>query len=48
MKSSITPEFRQAFGYLPENIQERTREAYRQFKKDPTYSSLHFTILSYC
>ncbi|MUG99866.1 hypothetical protein F7734_49380 [Scytonema sp. UIC 10036] len=42
MKSRITPEFRHAFGYLPEHIQERTREAYRQFKKDPTHPSLHF------
>ncbi|MEC4811997.1 MAG: hypothetical protein SAK29_01745 [Scytonema sp. PMC 1069.18] len=42
MISRITPEFRQAFGYLPENVRHQTREAYRQFKNDPFHPSLHF------
>lgn len=42
MKSRITAQFRQAFGKLPELVQEQTREAYRQFKDNPYYPSLRF------
>ena len=40
MKSRITDRFRQAFGSLPEQIQEQTRQAYRQFKENPSHPSL--------
>nr|WP_275994400.1 hypothetical protein [Argonema antarcticum] len=30
------------FAELPEQVQEQTREAYRQFKQDPSYPSLRF------
>ncbi len=42
MKSRITTRFRQAFGNLPELVQQQTRDAYRQFKQDPYHSSLRF------
>ncbi|MBD2439100.1 hypothetical protein [Nostoc sp. FACHB-110] len=42
MKSRITTQFRQAFGDLPEQIQEQTREAYRLFKQNPNHPSLRF------
>lgn len=42
MKSGITAQFRQAFGDLPEQIQEQTREAYRLFKQNPNHPSLRF------
>ncbi|KAF3884464.1 MULTISPECIES: ParE family toxin-like protein [Nostocales] len=42
MNSRITSQFRQAFGNLPENVQQQTREAYRQFKLDPNHPSLRF------
>ncbi|MBD2451406.1 hypothetical protein H6G76_30645 [Nostoc sp. FACHB-152] len=42
MKSRITAKFRQAFGDLPEQIQEQTREAYRLFKQNPSHPSLRF------
>ncbi|MCL1468313.1 type II toxin-antitoxin system RelE family toxin [Argonema galeatum] len=42
MKSRTTIQFRKAFADLPEQVQEQTREAYRQFKQDPSHPSLRF------
>ncbi len=42
MKSRTTTEFRKSFASLPEQVQEQTRAAYRQFKEDPRYPSLRF------
>ena len=42
MKSRTTARFRQAFANLPQQVQQQTREAYRQFKQDPSYPSLRF------
>ena len=42
MKSRTTTQFRKMFSDLPEQVQEQTRKAYRQFKRDPSYPSLRF------
>jgi mRNA-degrading endonuclease RelE of RelBE toxin-antitoxin system len=42
VKSLTTTEFRKLFANLPKQVQEQTRAAYRQFKKDPSYPSLRF------
>lgn len=42
MKSRTTSQFRKAFAELPKQVQEQTREAYRQFKQDPGHPSLRF------
>ncbi|XWK85800.1 MAG: hypothetical protein U7127_16395 [Phormidium sp.] len=42
MKSRTTEQFRRAFANLPKQVQQKTREAYRQFKQDPNYPSLRF------
>lgn len=42
MKSRTTNEFRKLFADLPEQVQEQTPTAYRQFKEDPSYPSLRF------
>jgi len=42
VKSRTTTQFRQAFSKLPEKVQEQTRAAYRQFKKNPGHPSLRF------
>jgi hypothetical protein len=42
VKSRTTSQFRKLFADLPQQVQERTREAYRQFKQDPSYPSLRF------
>jgi hypothetical protein len=42
VKSRTTIEFRKLFAGLPEQVQEQTRAAYRQFKEDPSYPSLRF------
>lgn len=42
MKSRTTAQFRKMFANLPEQVQEQTRTAYRQFKQDPSYPSLRF------
>ncbi len=42
MKSRTTIKFRQSFATLPEQVQKQTRQAYRQFKKDPSHPSLRF------
>ncbi|AFZ57971.1 hypothetical protein H6G54_24390 [Anabaena cylindrica FACHB-243] len=42
MNSRTTIQFRKLFADLPEQVQEQTRSAYRQFTKDPTHPSLRF------
>ena len=42
MNSRITTEFRRLFADLPEQVQQQTRGAYRQFKEDPSHPSLRF------
>ncbi len=42
MTSKTTRRFRDAYGRLPEHVQRRAREAYRRFKDNPHYPSLHF------
>ena len=42
MKSRTTAEFRKSFAALPKQVQEQTREAYRQFQENPSYPSLRF------
>ncbi len=42
MKSLTITEFRKLFAELPKTIQAQTREAYQQFKQDPSYPSLRF------
>lgn len=42
MKSRTTAEFRKSFAALPKQVQEQAREAYRQFKENPSYPSLRF------
>ncbi|MEG4800253.1 hypothetical protein QUB63_04150 [Microcoleus sp. ARI1-B5] len=42
MKSRTTTEFRRLFADLPEQVQQQTRAAYRQFKEDPSHPSLRF------
>jgi mRNA-degrading endonuclease RelE of RelBE toxin-antitoxin system len=42
VKSRTTAEFRKSFAALPKQVQDQTREAYRQFKENPSYPSLRF------
>ena len=42
MKSRTTAQFRKAFAGLPEQVQEQTREACRQFRENPSHPSLRF------
>jgi len=42
LTSSTTARFRRAFAVLPEHIQRRARQAYRQFQNDPAHPSLRF------
>jgi hypothetical protein len=42
VKSRTTAQFRKAFVGLSEQLQEQTREAYRQFKQEPGHPSLRF------
>jgi len=42
VKSRTTAEFRKSFAALPKQVQEQTREAYRQFQENPSYPSLRF------
>jgi mRNA-degrading endonuclease RelE of RelBE toxin-antitoxin system len=42
VKSRTTAQFRKLFADLPEQVQEQTRAAYRQFKENPSYPSLRF------
>ena len=40
MTSKTTERFRKAFAGLPPHVQDRAREAYRQFQADPHHPSL--------
>jgi hypothetical protein len=40
--SKTTERFRRAFAGLPAHVQDRAREAYRQFRNDPHHPSLRF------
>jgi mRNA-degrading endonuclease RelE of RelBE toxin-antitoxin system len=42
VKSRTTAQFRKLFADLPEQVQEQTRAAYRQFKENPNHPSLRF------
>ncbi|MCA1993544.1 MAG: hypothetical protein LDL41_16105 [Coleofasciculus sp. S288] len=42
MKSRTTDQFRRTFADLPKQVQQQTRQAYRQFKQDPSHPSLRF------
>ncbi len=42
MNSRTTTEFRKLFADLPEQVQQQTRGAYRQFKENPSHPSLRF------
>jgi hypothetical protein len=42
VKSRTTAQFRKMLADLSGQVKEKTREAYRQFKKDPSYPSLRF------
>jgi hypothetical protein len=45
MISHISPEFRQLFGQLPNEIQAQGRKAYKLFQQNPKHPSLHFKKL---
>ncbi len=45
MKSCTTIQFRQTFAKLPEQVQQQTRAAYRQFKENPGHPLLRFKIV---
>jgi hypothetical protein len=42
VKSRTTEQLGRAFADLPEQVQQKTREAYRLFKQDPSHLSLRF------
>lgn len=42
MRSRLHSNFRRDFERLPEDVQERAREAYRRFVVDPFHPGLHF------
>ena len=42
MTSKTTERFRKAFSALPPHVQERAREAYRQFRVDAHHPSVRF------
>jgi len=42
LTSRTTARFRKAFEALPAHVQDRARTAFRQFKQDPSHSSLRF------
>ena len=45
MISRTTREFRRLFAQLPEEIQQRARQAYRLFQENPRHPSLRFRKL---
>lgn len=45
MKNRRTKKFRDAFERLPLAVQKQAREAYRLFKENPYYPSLHFECI---
>lgn len=42
MRSRTTRQFRSNFSRLPENVKERSREAYRRFVENPNHPGLRF------
>jgi hypothetical protein len=42
LTSRTTQRFRKAYAALPEHVQDRARDAYRQFQDDPHHPSLRF------
>ncbi|MBM4044642.1 MAG: hypothetical protein FJ279_05970 [Planctomycetes bacterium] len=42
MRSKTTARFRKAFAELPEQVQDKARKSYRQFRQDPWHPSLRF------
>ena len=42
MRSHTTERFRKAFEHLPDQVQRQARGAYRLFRQNPYYPSLHF------
>ena len=42
MISHTTERFRKAFAELPQQVQQKAKDSYKQFKQDPFYSSLRF------
>jgi mRNA-degrading endonuclease RelE of RelBE toxin-antitoxin system len=45
LTSSLHPSFRQSFGDLPRDIQQRARKAYRRFLANPSHPGLQFKRL---
>ena len=46
MKSRTTGAFRDQLAALPEEVQRRARQAYRQFQADPSHPSLHLKAVN--
>lgn len=42
MKSKTTQQFRRPYEWLPSQVREQAREAYRLFKTNPAYPGLNF------
>jgi hypothetical protein len=42
LRSKKTPEFDELFDRLPEDIQQRARDAYRTWMTNPRHPALHF------
>lgn len=47
MKSIRTKEFRKRYAHLPHDVQEQAKAAYRLFKMNPYYPSLHFECIDH-
>ena len=45
MKSRLTKQFHKRFARLPRDIQDQAKAAYRLFKENPYYPSLHFECI---
>jgi hypothetical protein len=46
MKSTCTKEFWKLFANLPTYVQTQADSAYKRFKRDPYYPSLHFKCIN--
>jgi mRNA-degrading endonuclease RelE of RelBE toxin-antitoxin system len=42
LKSALTDKFRKTFDKLPKEIQDKARQAYKIWKEDNNYPSLHY------
>jgi hypothetical protein len=42
LRSRLHPNFRRHFEQLPEDVQQRARDAYGRFSADPFHPGLHF------